>query len=359
MAGASGAAGRDLKVRVGVRSSRCGRPAAPGTVGRTPPPPARPPDPRTLSSGTGPRPCPYRDLRAHHDSPDVAAGPAPHTGRFSSMRPDLQQDPRPEFGIPVPRDTGVPGRHDGAAAGPQGPWSGPQPAAGPWTGNTPVPGPYSGPQPAVGPYSGPQPAAPRPPQTGSWSTAERRLLPGRGPAGRRAHRAPPAARRDPVLRADRLRVRAAGVRRGPVRRGPRGPVRDGRLRAPGRPPQRAAPRRLRAPSRDRAPRGRRTRPASGAARARGGRRGRRGCRGLRRDRPLGRHVRPADGPGGRHLRGRHQPHRPEPRDAADPARARRHQRRLHGLRVHQGHEQAPGVELLGQLRHVVAAGARG
>ena len=89
------------------------------------------------------------------------------------MRPDLQQDPRPEFGIPVPTNTGVPGRHDGAAAGPQGPWSGPQPAAGPWTGNTPVPGPYSGPQPAVGPYSGPQPAAPRPPQTGSWSTAER------------------------------------------------------------------------------------------------------------------------------------------------------------------------------------------
>jgi len=89
------------------------------------------------------------------------------------MRPDLQQDPRPEFGIPVPRDTGVGGRHDGAAAGPQGPWSGPQPAAGPWTGNTPVPGPYSGPQPAVGPYSGPQPAAPRPPHTGSWSTAER------------------------------------------------------------------------------------------------------------------------------------------------------------------------------------------
>ena len=88
------------------------------------------------------------------------------------MRPDLQQDPRPEFGIPVPRDTGVAGRHDAAAGGPQGPWSGPQPAAGPWTGNTPVPGPYSGPQPAVGPYSGPQPAAPRPAHTGAWSAAE-------------------------------------------------------------------------------------------------------------------------------------------------------------------------------------------
>ena len=86
------------------------------------------------------------------------------------MRPDLQQDPRPEFGIPVPRDTGVGGRH-GAAAGPQGPWSGPQPAAGPWTGSSPVPGPYSGPQPAVGPYSGPQPAAPRPATTGSYRAA--------------------------------------------------------------------------------------------------------------------------------------------------------------------------------------------
>jgi predicted lipoprotein with Yx(FWY)xxD motif len=93
------------------------------------------------------------------------------------MRPDLQQDPRPEFGIPVPRNTGAAGRHDAAAAGPQGPWSGPQPTAGPRTGSTPAAGPYSAPQPAVGPYSGPQPAAPRPTPTGSWSTA------GRGYAG--------------------------------------------------------------------------------------------------------------------------------------------------------------------------------
>ncbi len=82
------------------------------------------------------------------------------------MRPDLQQDPRPEFGIPVPRDTAAGGRHD--AAGQQAPWSGPQPAAGPWSGATPAPGPYSGPQPAVGPYSGPQ-AAPRQTATGSWT----------------------------------------------------------------------------------------------------------------------------------------------------------------------------------------------
>ena len=106
------------------------------------------------------------------------------------MRPDLQQDPRPEFGIPVPRDTGVAGRHD-AAAGP-GPWSGPQPAAGPRTGNTPVPGPYSGPQPAVGPYSGPQPAAPRPAHTGSWATADR------APAGYSAAAARQAA--EPTVR---------------------------------------------------------------------------------------------------------------------------------------------------------------
>jgi predicted lipoprotein with Yx(FWY)xxD motif len=88
------------------------------------------------------------------------------------MRPDLQQDPRPEFGIPVPSHTGVAGRHD-ATSGPQGPWSGPQPAAGPWTGSTPMPGPYSGPQPAVGPYSGQQPAAPRPATTGSYPAADR------------------------------------------------------------------------------------------------------------------------------------------------------------------------------------------
>jgi predicted lipoprotein with Yx(FWY)xxD motif len=108
------------------------------------------------------------------------------------MRPDLQQDPRPEFGIPVPRDTDVAGRHDAAAAGPQGPWSGPQPAAGPWTGNTPAPGPYSGPQPAVGPYSGPQPAAGRPAPTGSWSSADR------APAGYSAAAARQAA--EPTVR---------------------------------------------------------------------------------------------------------------------------------------------------------------
>ncbi|NMO90624.1 hypothetical protein [Actinomycetospora sp. TBRC 11914] len=92
------------------------------------------------------------------------------------MRPDLQQDPRPEFGIPVPRDTA--GRHD-AAAGPQAPWSGPQPAA-PWSGPTPTAGPYSGGQPAVGPYSGPQAAAPR---TGGWPAADPRAA---GPTARQA-----------------------------------------------------------------------------------------------------------------------------------------------------------------------------
>lgn len=86
------------------------------------------------------------------------------------MRPDLQQDPRPEFGIPVPPDAGRAARYDDAPAGPHGPWSGAQPAAGPYSGPVPAP-PYSGPQPAVGPYSGPQQAAPRPATTGSWSAA--------------------------------------------------------------------------------------------------------------------------------------------------------------------------------------------
>jgi predicted lipoprotein with Yx(FWY)xxD motif len=87
------------------------------------------------------------------------------------MRPDLQQDPRPEFGIPVPPDAARAARYDDPA-GPQGPWSGAQPTAGHWAGAQ-QPGPYSGPQPAVGPYSGPQPAAPRATNTGSWSAADR------------------------------------------------------------------------------------------------------------------------------------------------------------------------------------------
>jgi predicted lipoprotein with Yx(FWY)xxD motif len=78
------------------------------------------------------------------------------------MRPDVQQDPRPEFGIPVARDTAA-GRYDDG----QAPWSGPQPTAAPRFGA--APGPYSQPQPAVGPYSGPQAAAR--PTTGSFVRA--------------------------------------------------------------------------------------------------------------------------------------------------------------------------------------------
>ncbi|HEY2195805.1 MAG TPA: hypothetical protein VGH76_26385 [Actinomycetospora sp.] len=97
------------------------------------------------------------------------------------MRPDLQQDPRPEFGIPVPRDTA--GRHADAAAGPQAPWSGPQPSA-PWSGPVPA-APRTGARPAVGPYSGPQAAAPR---TGGW--------PATGPTARQA--AEPTVRHQPA-----------------------------------------------------------------------------------------------------------------------------------------------------------------
>ncbi len=105
------------------------------------------------------------------------------------MRPDLQQDPRPEFGIPVPRDTAGIGRHDAAAAGPTAPWSGPQPAA-PWSGPTPAPGPYSGARPAAGPYSGPQPA---PPRTGGWPAVDPRTA---GPTARQA--AEPTVRHQPA-----------------------------------------------------------------------------------------------------------------------------------------------------------------
>ncbi|GAA4829273.1 hypothetical protein GCM10023201_15900 [Actinomycetospora corticicola] len=74
------------------------------------------------------------------------------------MRPDVQQDPRPEFGIPVPRDAR---RYDGYDA----PRTGGYPAA-PYSG--PIAGPASGPQPvspygtgahAAQPYSGPQPVS--------------------------------------------------------------------------------------------------------------------------------------------------------------------------------------------------------
>ncbi|MCD2196654.1 hypothetical protein LQ327_25110 [Actinomycetospora endophytica] len=109
------------------------------------------------------------------------------------MRPDLQQDPRPEFGIPVPPDAAR-ARYDDPAAGPQGQWSGAQPAVGPYSGPVPAPpappGPYSGPQPAVGPYSGPQAAAPRTASTGSWAAAEQGYP-------------PPAPQADPTVRHSR------------------------------------------------------------------------------------------------------------------------------------------------------------
>ncbi|MCD2188243.1 COG4315 family predicted lipoprotein [Actinomycetospora soli] len=85
------------------------------------------------------------------------------------MRPDVQQDPRPEFGIPVPREARP---YDGPDAAPR---TGGYPAA-------PYGGPVSGPQPvspygsgahAAVPYSGPQPVAGRGPVTGGWPAAER------------------------------------------------------------------------------------------------------------------------------------------------------------------------------------------
>ncbi|MDL5156665.1 COG4315 family predicted lipoprotein [Actinomycetospora termitidis] len=88
------------------------------------------------------------------------------------MRPDLQQDPRPEFGMPVPREAG---RYDGHDAAPR---TGGYPAA-PYGG--PVSGPQSIPQPVgqyggpAHPYSGPQPVGARPPSTGSWSSQDRPL----------------------------------------------------------------------------------------------------------------------------------------------------------------------------------------
>lgn len=80
------------------------------------------------------------------------------------MRPDVQQDPRPEFGIPVPREAR---RHDGPRTGGYpaapygGPMSGPQPVS-PYGSGAHAAVPYSGPQPVAGvrpaterPMSGP------------------------------------------------------------------------------------------------------------------------------------------------------------------------------------------------------------
>ncbi|GLZ53107.1 hypothetical protein [Actinomycetospora sp. NBRC 106378] len=83
------------------------------------------------------------------------------------MRPDVQQDPRPEFGIPVPREAR---RYDGH---PDGPGTAPRTGSYPTGGY----GPVSGPQPvspygsgahAAMPASGPQPVAGRGPSTGAW-----------------------------------------------------------------------------------------------------------------------------------------------------------------------------------------------
>jgi predicted lipoprotein with Yx(FWY)xxD motif len=108
------------------------------------------------------------------------------------MRPDLQQDPRPEFGIPVPPEAAR-ARYDDAQAAPQGPWSGGQPAVGPYSGPVvPPPGPYTGGQPAVGPYSGPQAAAPRAASTGAWAAAPEQ-----------GYAAPPRQAADPTVRHSR------------------------------------------------------------------------------------------------------------------------------------------------------------
>jgi predicted lipoprotein with Yx(FWY)xxD motif len=132
------------------------------------------------------------------------------------MRPDLQQDPRPEFGIPVPRDTA--GRHADSGA-PQAPWSGAQPAA-PWSGPTPTAGPYSGPQPAAGPYSGPQPVAPR---TGGWPAA--------GPTARQS--AEPTVQQPPAQRYEATAYDAAPAGYEPVGYSPAGyDPRDGHPSGP-------------------------------------------------------------------------------------------------------------------------------
>ncbi|MEJ2870611.1 hypothetical protein WCD74_22790 [Actinomycetospora sp. OC33-EN08] len=69
------------------------------------------------------------------------------------MRPDLQQDPRPEFGMPAPRTGGYPVAPYGGP--PSGPHSAPQPVPHP-SGGFPA-GPYSGPQRvAARPTTGPQ-----------------------------------------------------------------------------------------------------------------------------------------------------------------------------------------------------------
>ncbi|MFC5066003.1 hypothetical protein, partial [Actinomycetospora atypica] len=108
------------------------------------------------------------------------------------MRPQ-QHDPRPEFGMPAPRDAG---RYDDAPSGPQsvaGPYTGPTPYTGP---NPYAANPVSGPQPvsapvgalagrygtgaypvapyAAAPYSGPHQAVPRP-ATGSWGMQDQPL----------------------------------------------------------------------------------------------------------------------------------------------------------------------------------------
>lgn len=107
------------------------------------------------------------------------------------MRPQ-QHDPRPEFGMPVPRDAG---RYDDAPSGQHsvaGPYtgpnpyyanpiSGPQPVSAPvgalagrhGTGAYPV-APYAAAPYSAAPYSGPHQAVPRP-ATGSWAMQDQPL----------------------------------------------------------------------------------------------------------------------------------------------------------------------------------------
>lgn len=120
------------------------------------------------------------------------------------MRPDLQQGPRPEYGLRGHPDAPR-ARHDDAPAGPQDPWSGGQPPVGPYTGPVPTPTGYTGPQPTAGPYPGRQADAPGPATTGSWTGT------GRGRA------ASPA---DPTVRHPRRGARTDHDSREPAGHGP-------------------------------------------------------------------------------------------------------------------------------------------